>query len=170
MNHSHPDVAELSGELSCSDFQMTLKKSTKLFFFFFIIGLYHIRLRRWWKLPATWWGRGDCQNETGHLSCLGAFSIVLGRGLEQTKPRAWNSREERTVPGGGLSELALGLQRSNLSLGMIGSWSKVDSCPHKVYPCPKLWNLWTWLYLEKGTVEIKTRISRWDHPGLFSSI
>lgn len=23
MNHSHPDVAELSGELSCSDFQMT---------------------------------------------------------------------------------------------------------------------------------------------------
>ena len=170
MNHSHPDVAELSGELSCSDFQMTLKKSTQLFFFFFIIGLYHIRLRRWWKLPATWWGRGDCQNETGHLSCLGAFSIVLGRGLEQTKPRAWNSREERTVPGGGLSELALGLQRSNLSLGMIGSWSKVDSCPHKVYPCPKLWNLWTWPYLEKGTVEIKTRISRWDHPGLFSSI
>ena len=47
MNHSHPDVAELSGELSCSDFQMTLKKSTQLFFFFFIIGLYHIRLRRW---------------------------------------------------------------------------------------------------------------------------
>lgn len=30
-------------------------------------------------------GWGDCQNETGHLSCLGAFSIVLGRSLEQTK-------------------------------------------------------------------------------------
>ena len=34
MNHSHPDVAELSGELSCSDFQMTLKKKHNLFFFF----------------------------------------------------------------------------------------------------------------------------------------
>ena len=32
MNHSHPDVAELSGELSCSDFQMTLKKNTTFFF------------------------------------------------------------------------------------------------------------------------------------------
>ena len=126
-------------------------KKTQLFFFFLIIGLYHISLRRWWKLPATWWGGGTVRMKQAIFPAWGPFLLFL-EGAWNKLNWTRNSREERTVLGGGLSKLAFWLQRSTLSFGMTGSWSKVDGCPPKEYPCPKLWNLWTRPYLEKGTM------------------
>lgn len=36
----------------------------------------------------------------------------------------------------------------------------------KIRSCLNPWNVWTWAYLVKGSLQIKLRILRWDHPEL----